>query len=101
MEYNPFVLASFVIFIVDLKNNLTNFGVFLDANSWFWIVMFNLIIEALDGWIEEELFLDYNLSTAEDVTSLLNDYVEYFNHERPAAALNYKSPVQYKTELGF
>lgn len=27
--------------------------------------------------------------------------VEYFNNERPAATLDYKSPVQYKTELGF
>lgn len=61
----------------------------------------NPIIEALNGWIKEELILDYNLATAEDVPSLLNDYVEYFNHKRPAATLNYKSPVQYKTELGF
>ena len=61
----------------------------------------NPIIEALNGWIKEELFLDFNLSTAEDVPSLLNNYVEYFNYERAAAALNYKSPVQYKTELCF
>ncbi|MBE5949839.1 MAG: IS3 family transposase, partial [Lachnospiraceae bacterium] len=27
--------------------------------------------------------------------------VKYFNNERPAYALNYKSPVQYRTELGF
>ncbi|MBQ7895107.1 MAG: IS3 family transposase, partial [Oscillospiraceae bacterium] len=32
---------------------------------------------------------------------LLDDYVYYFNYLRPAAALGYKSPVQYKTELGF
>ena len=32
---------------------------------------------------------------------LLDEYVHYFNYERPAAALGYKSPVQYKTELGF
>ena len=61
----------------------------------------NPIIEALNGWIKEELFLDYNLSTAENVPLLLDEYVEYFNHKRPAAALNYKSLVQYKTELGF
>lgn len=61
----------------------------------------NPIIEALNGWMKEELFLDFNLSTAEDVPALLNHYVEYFNHKRPAAALDYKSPVQYKTELGF
>ncbi|WP_186564234.1 IS3 family transposase [Lawsonibacter celer] len=28
-------------------------------------------------------------------------YVDFFNNRRPAAALGYKSPVQYRTELGF
>ncbi|WP_414601439.1 IS3 family transposase [Evtepia sp.] len=31
----------------------------------------------------------------------MNQYVYFFNNFRPAAALGYKSPVQYKTELGF
>ncbi|MBR2421068.1 MAG: IS3 family transposase [Oscillospiraceae bacterium] len=31
----------------------------------------------------------------------MDKYVHYFNNSRPAAALGYKSPVQYKTELGF
>ena len=59
------------------------------------------IIEALNGWIKEELYLDFGLETAEDVPKLLDEYVYYFNNKRPAAALGYKSPVQYKTELGF
>ncbi len=61
----------------------------------------NAIIEALNGWIKEELYLDFGLETAEDVPKLLDNYVHYFNNRRPAAALGYKSPVQYKTELGF
>ena len=61
----------------------------------------NAIIEALNGWIKEELYLDFSLETAEDVPKLLDEYVYYFNNRRPAAALGYKSPVQYKTELGF
>ena len=61
----------------------------------------NAIIEALNGWIKEELCLDFHLETAEDVPKLLDEYVYYFNNRRPAAALGYKSPVQYKTELGF
>ena len=61
----------------------------------------NAIIEALNGWIKEELYLDFGLETAEDVPKLLDEYVYYFNNRRPAAALGYKSPVQYKTELGF
>ena len=61
----------------------------------------NAIIEALNGWIKEELYLDFGLETADDVPKLLDEYVYYFNNRRPAAALGYKSPVQYKTELGF
>ena len=61
----------------------------------------NAIIEAINGWIKEELVLDFGLATAKDVPKLLNEYVHYYNYERPAAALGYKSPVQYKTELGF
>ena len=58
-------------------------------------------IEALNGWIKEELYLDFGLAEADNVPDLLNRYVHFFNYERPAAALGYKSPVQYKTELGF
>ena len=32
---------------------------------------------------------------------LLDEYAHYYNHERSVAALGYKSPVQYKTELSF
>ena len=61
----------------------------------------NAIIEALNGWIKAELFLDFDLAHAKDVPALLNQYVDYYNNRRSAAALGYKSPVQYKTELGF
>lgn len=61
----------------------------------------NPVIESLNGWIKEELYVDFNLDKAEDVPQLLDQYVNYYNNERAAAALNYKSPIQYKTELGF
>ena len=61
----------------------------------------NPIIEALNGWIKAELYLDFDLANAEDVPELLQRYVEYFNKHRRAYALGYKSPVQYKVELGF
>ncbi len=51
--------------------------------------------------VKEQLFLDFGLATAKDVPKLLDDYVHYCNYELPAATLRYKSPVQYKTELGF
>ena len=61
----------------------------------------NPIIEALNGWMKEELYLDFWLASTENVPLLLDKYVHYFNNRRHAAALGYKSLVQYKTELGF
>lgn len=54
----------------------------------------------MNGWIKEKLFLDFGLAAVKDVPKLLDEYVYYYNNERPAAALGYKSPVQYKTGLG-
>ena len=61
----------------------------------------NPIMEALNGWIKEELYLDFDLAHANNVPALLDNYVRFFNSDRPAAALGYKSPVQYRSERGF
>lgn len=61
----------------------------------------NPIIEALNGWIKEELYFDFDLAHCDDVPKLLDEYVRYYNLQRPAAALDYKSPIQYRSELGF
>ena len=61
----------------------------------------NPIIESLNGWIKAELVLDFGISKVSNIKEALNQYVRYFNCERFAAALNYKTPIQYKTELGF
>ena len=61
----------------------------------------NPIIEALNGWMKEELYLYFGLNEAENLPDLLNKYVYFFNNQRPADVLGYKSPVHYKTELGF
>lgn len=61
----------------------------------------NAIIEALNGWMKEELYVDFDIYHAKDVPALLEKYVQYYNNERAAYALDYKSPLQYKTEMGF
>ena len=61
----------------------------------------NPVMEALNGWIKEELILDFKLKDTNNIRGVLNRYVHYFNNYRPASALGYKSPVQYKTEQGF
>lgn len=61
----------------------------------------NPVNESLNGWIKEELFLDFDLKNCDDVPKLILDYIHYYNFFRPSYALNYKTPIQFKTELGF
>ena len=61
----------------------------------------NPVNESLNGWIKEELFIDFDLKHSKDVPNLIKLYIEYYNNERPSYSLNYKIPIQYKTELGF
>lgn len=44
----------------------------------------NPIIEALNGWMKEELYLDFDLAHTNDVPALLDDDVHFFNRHRPA-----------------
>ena len=61
----------------------------------------NPIIESLNGWIKEEMKIDFNLKSAEGIPSFIEKYVRYFNNERLSYKLNYKTPVQYRIEQGF
>lgn len=61
----------------------------------------NPVNESLNGWIKEELFIDFDLKHCKDVPNLIKLYIEYYNNERPAYSLNYKTPIQYKIESGF
>ena len=61
----------------------------------------NPVNESLNGWIKEELFVDFDLRHCENVPNLIKLYIDYYNKERPSYALNYKTQIQYKIELGF
>lgn len=61
----------------------------------------NPIIEAVNGWIKDELFIDFNLKNTDNVHKAIKEYIEYYNNKRLAYALQYKSPVQYRTELNY
>jgi len=61
----------------------------------------NPVNESLNGWIKEELFIDFNLKNCKDVSKLIKEYIYYYNNERPSYALNYKTPIQFKIESGF
>ena len=60
----------------------------------------NPVNESLNGWIKEELILDFKLKESNDVEKTIKDYVHYYNNERPAYSLKYKTPIQFKSELG-
>jgi transposase InsO family protein len=61
----------------------------------------NPVNESLNGWIKEELFIDFKLNKSNDVFKTIDEYVYYYNNERPAYSLKYKTPIQFKTEQGF
>ena len=61
----------------------------------------NPINESLNGWIKEELFIDFDLKHCNNVPELIKEYIYYYNNERPSYALNYITPIQYNIESGF
>jgi len=61
----------------------------------------NPINESLNGWIKEELFLDFHLGKSNDVHKSIREYVHYYNNERFSYALKYKTPAEFKSQLGF
>ena len=54
----------------------------------------NPVNESLNGWIKEELFVDFGLADCEpeDVPDLIDAYIEYYNAERPCYSLDYMTP---------
>jgi transposase InsO family protein len=58
-------------------------------------------IESANGWIKKEMYLDFNVNDYQTVTDYINDIIRDYNNIRPAWALKYKNPVEYRTQLGF
>jgi len=55
----------------------------------------NPVNESLNGWIKEELFMDFSLGEIPDryfVRCAIEEYVEYYNEQRPSYALDYETP---------
>jgi len=61
----------------------------------------NPIIESINGWIKAEIYSEGWHRRYETAEEMINAYVKYYNNERPAYSLKYKSPVQFRTEMGF
>ena len=58
----------------------------------------NPVNEALNGWIKEELFIDFRLEecrTRDAVKDVLRRYVDFYNRQRPCFAIGYDTPDNY------
>lgn len=59
----------------------------------------NPVNEALNGWIKEELFTDFNLGccrSVSEVRDVVERYVKFYNEKRPCYAIGYDTPVNYR-----
>ena len=53
-------------------------------------------MESINGWIKAELFMDFHVTGNKPVINEINDYILFFNEQRPTYSLNYLTPVQYR-----
>lgn len=59
----------------------------------------NPVNEALNGWIKEELFMDFKIAdcrSRDEVKCILERYVKFYNEQRPCYAIGYDTPVHYR-----
>lgn len=56
----------------------------------------NAAMEAINGWIKEELFTDFHVTGDLPVEKEIDNYILFFNEQRPAYSLNYLTPKQYR-----
>lgn len=61
----------------------------------------NPVNESLNGWIKEELMVDFGLREAQDceVEGLVDDYVRWYNAKRPCYSLGYRTPDAFYEEF--
>lgn len=56
----------------------------------------NAAMEAINGWIKAELFMDFHVTGNASIEKEIGDYISFFNEQRPAYSLNYLTPKQYR-----
>ena len=61
----------------------------------------NPIIESINGWLKCEMKLDFDMQSYKHISAFLDDFVNYYNNDRPSCALGYLSPNEYRKLQGF
>ena len=56
----------------------------------------NAAMESINGWIKAELFMDFHVTGERPVSQEIDEYIVFFNEQRPAYTLNYLTPKQYR-----
>lgn len=56
----------------------------------------NAAMESINGWLKEELYLDFHIENVDCIEEFIPEYIKFFNEERPAYSLKYLTPKQYK-----
>lgn len=60
----------------------------------------NSAMESINGWMKAELFTDFHITGKANVKTEIDEYIRFFNEERPAYSLNYLTPKQFKEFYG-
>ena len=56
----------------------------------------NAAMEAINGWIKAELFMDLHVTGEKPISEEIDEYITFFNEKRPAYSLSYLTPKQYR-----
>ena len=59
----------------------------------------NPVNEALNGWIKEELIIDFGIERCRekrDFQEVMTKYVTFYNEQRPCFAIGYDTPTNYR-----
>ena len=59
----------------------------------------NPVNESLNGWMKEELYMDFQIGecrSRDEFMAVLERYVDFYNKHRPCYALGYDTPVNYR-----
>ena len=61
----------------------------------------NPVIESMNGWLKKEISVDYDIDKYNTIQELIKDVIKDNNEYRPSYTLKYKTPIEYRTQLGF
>ena len=59
----------------------------------------NPVNESLNGWMKEELYMDFKIDECKDrgaFEEAIRKYVDFYNNHRPCFAIGYDTPVNYR-----